>query len=102
MPICLASPATTSGSTPTFPPPKTSPESFNITRLYGPFTPRIPLSAVEAARAMPTLPALCRGSCSCDADARSSPASATCLCAGRLEPYEPQHLDACLVELLAE
>ena len=30
--ICLATPRTVSGSTPSFPPPKTSPESFNRTR----------------------------------------------------------------------
>src|SRR5688500_20190343 len=73
MAICLASPATTSGSTPTLPPPKTSPESFNITRLYGPFTRGV-LSALWE----------------------------LLLRAGRLEACESQAVAGCLVKLRAE
>src|SRR4029453_3831232 len=91
MAICLASPATTSGSTPTLPPPKTSPESFSITRLYGPFTVGF-LSLLW--------------SCPCNAPTlaarRWRRQAARLLRGGRLKSYEAQDLDACLIKLLAE
>ena len=73
------------------PPPKTSPESFNITRLYGPFTRRVPLFVVE-------LLAQCRRS---QLGVRRQQVWQL-LRAGRLEAYEPQDLDACFVKLLAQ
>src|SRR5690242_20644578 len=79
-----------SGSTPTFPPPNTSPESLSRTRLYGLFT----WQASARQRAL----SLSKGDClSCGALRQAQGAC----CSARFESYEPLDLHASGVEQLA-
>src|SRR3954452_17211187 len=94
--ICVASPCTTTGSTPTLPPPNTSPESLSITRAYGlvmGVSSVVPVRSATWPRARrPTL----RG--------RGRRTQGPChgSGAGSLEADEPLDLDARSLELLAD